>query len=383
MRILIFGGSFDPPHLGHAALLKAAVRQLTPDRVLIVPAYQAPLKGRPGASAAERLKMLRLVFPKARLELSELRSRRKVYTVDTLARLRRRFPTAELHFVVGSDSAANFSRWKNPGRLKALAHWWTATRPAPTKSVRHRPRYRNGAGTGQPPRFFGKIAGRMPDVSSTEIRRRLALGLGIDGLVAAAVAREIGRRKLYGAALLGTLKRSLKPERFHHTLCVAELADALARRHRLNAEKARLAGLLHDLGRSIPVPEMAAYAKKHRLRIEDAAGIAANQPILFHAHISADLARRRLGVDDPEVLSAVEKHTLGGREMSALDRLLYVADACSKDRGHAAAPRLRALAERDLDAAFAAVVREKLSYVREGGFWIHPLAKVLWNSLKK
>lgn len=371
MKILVFGGSFDPPHLGHAALLNAAVKKLRPDRVLIVPAYQAPLKGRPGASAAERLVLIRLgllpALAKARLDLSEMKSGKKVYTVDTLRRLKTRHPNAELHFVTGADSAANFLRWKNPAQLRALASWWTATRP----------------GTGAPPKDFRRIPGRMPGVSSTEIRRRLALGLPVKGLTAPAVERRIIARGLYGAALLGRLKDALTTERFHHTLCVADLADELARRWGLDAEKARLAGLLHDLGRSIPVPLMPAYVKKRRLKIEGAAGIAAHQPLLFHAHISADLARRRFGVDDPEVLSAVRKHTLGDRRMAPLDRLLYVADACSKDRGHAAAPRLRALARRDLKKAFAAVVREKLSYVKRGGFWVHPLAKVLWNSLPK
>lgn len=377
MRILVFGGSFDPPHKGHSALLNAAARQLKPDRILIVPAYQAPLKGKPGASAGERLRMVRLGLQpslpakwrrRARLDLSEHRSLRKIYTVDTLARLKRLHPKAELHFVVGSDSAAGFPLWKNPEELKTLARWWTAIRPGADKRT---------------PEFFGKIKGRMPGISSSELRRRLAFGQSVKGLVALPVESEIKRRVLYGAKLSSFLRSSLKPGRFEHTLCVAELAESLAKRWGLDPDRARLAGLLHDLGRSVPVGKMPAYARRRRLKVPALSGIIKNHPILLHAYISEDLARRRFGIKDEEILAAVRRHTLGDASMSRLDRLLFVADACSADRRFPGVERLRRSAFKDLDRAFAAVVRNKLDYVRGSDQWVHPMAMRLWNSLKK
>ncbi|MBI3551328.1 MAG: bis(5'-nucleosyl)-tetraphosphatase (symmetrical) YqeK [Elusimicrobia bacterium] len=376
MRILVFGGSFDPPHKGHAALLLAAVSQLRPDRILIVPAYQAPLKGRPGASASDRLRMIKLgLLPtlppkwrsKTRLELSEHGSRRTAYTVDTLGRFKRRFKNAELHFVTGSDSAATFPRWKNPAKLKTLCRWWTAMRPGTKGGI---------------PSFFGRIKGRMPDISSTQVRRRLAFGEPVSNQVAAPVMRLIDSRDLYATRLISHLKRSLKPQRLHHTLCVAELAEALARRWRLDAEKARLSGLLHDLGRSVPVPDMPAYARRHKIKVPALDAIARHNPLLAHAHISAALARG-LGFSDEQALSAVRKHTLGASSMSKFDKLLFVADATSKDRNYKGVVRLRRLAEKDLDRAFAAVVENKLGHVRKNGLWVHPSARSLWNSLRK
>src|SRR5262249_10564119 len=149
-----------------------------------------------------------------------------------------------------------------------------------------------------------------------------------------------------------SLRETLKPGRYEHTLNVAELADALARRHGADASKARLAALLHDAGRRFPPPLMAEYARKRRLKVPQRDLTAALEPILLHAHISEDLAAREFMVKDAEVLSAIRKHTLGDLAMSLLDKVVYVADACSADRRHPGVAKTRALAFDDLDAAF-------------------------------
>lgn len=375
MRMLIFGGSFDPPHRGHEALLKAACTRLRPARVLIVPAWHAPLKAAPNAPAAQRLALLREGLLKrlprglrrrTRIDPAELKSRRRVYTVETLQRLKRRHPKAELHFLTGSDSAASFERWKDPKTLRALAGWWTGLRPGSQAGV---------------PKFFGRLPGRFPDVSSTEIRRKLALGDKPYGLTPS-VLKRIYKRGLYGTRVVRVLHERLSSFRFTHTLAVARLSEALAKRWGENTEKARLAGLLHDCGRMVALPNMAEYARKKRLPMPSAKGAERHAPLLFHAHISSDLARREFGVEDPEVLSAVRKHTLGDRRMSRLDRVLYVADACSEDRDYPGAAALRRAAFQDLDAAFRRCVSSKIAHALSRGGWLHPTTVSLWNSLQ-
>ncbi|NNN07347.1 MAG: HD domain-containing protein [Elusimicrobia bacterium] len=377
MRTLVFGGSFDPPHRGHAKLLAAAAEKIRPDRILIVPAYRAPLKNRaPAATAEERLALVRVGLAqrlasrwrrKTQVEDGEVRARRCVFTVETLARLKGQDPAGELHFVCGADAAATFPRWKDPARLRALASWWYGARP--------------GA-AGAAPAFFRRVPGRFPDISSTELRAALELGQdeGPAQLFAETLA-EIKRRGLYGQARLARLSATLKPGRFAHTLNVAALADALARRHGVDAARARLAGLLHDAGRRFSSPELAAYVRRRRLRVPFGAQTAARTPMLLHAYVSEDLARREFGVRDAAVLRAVRRHTLGGPRMSVLDKVLYVADACSADRRHPGVERTRALAFDDLDAAFARCVVEKLSHALARRAWIHPATVALWNSL--
>jgi predicted HD superfamily hydrolase involved in NAD metabolism len=126
---------------------------------------------------------------------------------------------------------------------------------------------------------------------------------------------------------------------------------------------------------------MGAYARARRLKVPLLAETARLEPVALHAHLSEDLCKRRFGVRDAEVLSAVRKHTLGDPEMSLLDKIVYVADACSEDRRYPEAAGLRRLAFDDLDDACKACMANKLRWCVERQLWIHPLAVCAWNSL--
>lgn len=373
VKTLIFGGSFDPPHLGHLALLKKGIEHIKPDRVLIIPSYHAPLKkNAPQARATDRIRLVQegLLNPLplkmkliSRCYAREARARRTVFTVETLGALR-----GDLHFLVGQDSAENFHRWKSPEKLKSLATWWYGARPG---------------SKGRAPAHFKKIPGTFPDVSSTELRSSLALGRDCSDFLHPSVSKIIDDKGLYGWKLLATLRKTLSPERFEHTLNVASLAEALAMRHGATPESALLAGLLHDMGRRFNPAGVARYVKTRRIAVPMKSKVLESEPMLAHAYVSADLARREFSVDDPGILNAVRRHTLGDSKLSLLDKVLYVADACSHDRSHPGAAKTRALAFKNLDAALKRCVSEKLAHARSRDAWIHPLTLRLWNSLAK
>lgn len=370
MRVLVYGGTFDPPHRGHAALLHAAIKKIRPDKVLIVPAYQAPLKEAPQASSKDRLAMARLgivdplplKFRKlCRIDAREARSRRRVFTVETLGALK-----GELHFVCGQDSAVSFPKWRNPSRLKSLATWWYGARP--------------GA-KGLPPAHFRRVPGKFPDISSSELRTRLALGRDCTNELHPDVAAYIDRHLLYGKRMVTRLSTTLSPSRYAHTLNVAALAESLARRWGADPSKALLAGLLHDAGRRFRPHELARFARRRRLAVPERAIILRLDPMLLHAYASADIARHEFGVREPEVLKAIRRHTLGDLRMSLLDKILYVADACALDRSHETSAATRDLAFVDLDAALKRCVSDKLIHAVSREAWLHPLTVHLWNSL--
>lgn len=299
---------------------------------------------------------------RCRIDAREARARRRVFTVETLGALK----GAELHFVCGQDSAVSFPEWRNPSRLKSLATWWYGARP--------------GA-KGGPPAHFRRLPGSFPSISSTELRSKLALDRDCSKDLSPAVSSFIKKRRLYGEDVLSALRSTLSPTRYEHTLHVASLAESLARRWDADPVKARLAGLLHDAGRRYPPHELARYARRRRLKAPLRELILALEPMLLHSYVSEDLARREFGVADPEVLVAVRRHTLGGRRLGLLDKILYVADACAYDRTHATSAATRTLAFDDLDAALKRCIAEKIAHAVSRDAWLHPLTVNLWNSL--
>ena len=377
MKILIFGGSFDPPHRGHLELLSAAVRRLNPDRVLAVPALHAPLKGAPSASAAERARMLSLALKglpaaqrrKVRVLRYELERGRRTYSYELLRELRRRHPSAEFYFLAGSDSLQNFKRWRR----------WREILRGASLVIGRRPGF--SAGPESEGLKLQWLPGLFPAVSSTQLRRRIAAGEAPRALLNPAVLRLIEREGLYGRGLQRWLKRSLSPERYLHTLAVAKLAESLAAAHGLSPDAARSAALLHDAGRSIDTAELAGYVRRHKLAVPLFAETARQAPILLHAYASAHLARTLFGVRDAEILKAVANHTLGAPRMGGLEKVVYVADASSEDRSYPGAAKIRKMAFKDLDRAFLAAARQKLSFALASGLWVHPRGIKLWNEL--
>ena len=132
MRIGIFGGTFDPPHVGHLLVAQEALAVLALDRLVFVPAAQQPLKVGHGAAPAEaRLEMVRrtvLGVPRISCDAIEVDRSGLSYSVDTLAEYARRFPADELFFLLGLDAARSLPSWRQPRRL--------AQRQAQT--IRHR-----------------------------------------------------------------------------------------------------------------------------------------------------------------------------------------------------------------------------------------------------
>ena len=183
-RIGVFGGTFDPVHVGHLAIALAALESVPLDRVLFVPVRRSPLKDRdPLASTADRVAMLETAIasePRFALSRAELEREGVSYTVDTLEQLRSQ---GELFLILGSDALADLARWRAPDRIRELATILVAARPgAPEPGAMH------GARAFDAPRL---------DISSRELRARAARGMSLRYLVPDAVWEHIKRHGLY------------------------------------------------------------------------------------------------------------------------------------------------------------------------------------------
>ena len=191
MRIGVFGGTFDPPHVGHLLLASDAREVLRLDNLIFVPAATQPFKIHtpPVASPQDRLEMVRLaVADDANYTVDDTEIARKglSYTVDTLEHLSKRHPGAELFLLLGEDALAGVPQWRNPERIRELA----------TLAVMHRS---GPEGSPVTPIAVGvtAVSTRRVDVSSTEIRDRLRAGKSIKGFVPESVERFIDARGLY------------------------------------------------------------------------------------------------------------------------------------------------------------------------------------------
>lgn len=189
MNIGVIGGTFNPVHNGHLLIAQDALQQLGLNRVQFIPAATPPHKTPDRlVSGKHRLAMLQLAIRGNRqfaVDELELRRGGRSYSVDTLAALRRRQPDAEFYFIIGADSLPELHRWRSIHRLAQLCRFVVVARPGhPVQSPRVAVRWE-------------LVAGHPWDISSTEIRGRIASGRSIRYLVPDMVRHYIRQQKLY------------------------------------------------------------------------------------------------------------------------------------------------------------------------------------------
>ena len=192
-RLGVFGGAFDPPHVAHVALARAAVEQLQLDELRIFPTGLAWHKTQSATPAEHRLAMTRLAFAglaRTVIDDRELRRPGPTYTIDTLRELKSERPAAELFLVMGEDQATALTRWREWETILGMVTLCMAARP--------------GGASGQPglpaqARLRQLEMPAMPE-SATEVRQRVAAGEGIAHLVPPGVASYIERHHLYQPA---------------------------------------------------------------------------------------------------------------------------------------------------------------------------------------
>lgn len=215
MRVGLLGGTFDPPHIGHILAASDAYEALRLDRVLFVPAAQQPFKAHlpngpevvstARASAPDRLEMVRLAIAHdERFDVSAIEIERGglSYTVETLSELAERSPEDTWFLLLGADVLAMFAKWRQPERILQLATLAVFTRPSDESgdarsawsATCEQWMVTHGRAPERSPVFLDS---RRVDVSSTEVRERVATGRSIHGFVPDAVEQYITARGLY------------------------------------------------------------------------------------------------------------------------------------------------------------------------------------------
>lgn len=169
--------------------------------------------------------------------------------------------------------------------------------------------------------------------------------------------------------IINILSQKLSPKRFNHCRGVEETAVRMAQRYGVDVDKAMQAGLMHDCAREIPNHVLLAMAEQHNIKVDY---VERSEPVLLHAPIGALLAEQEYGITDKEVLAAIHSHTVGGKGMTALAKIIFIADFIEPGRTFPGVDKLRRLAEKDLDHALLAAYDHTMLYIIKRGDIIHP-----------
>ena len=384
MKIGIYGGTFNPPHLGHLTAAAAAIATLKLDKLLLIPASIPPHKALPAGSATaeQRLEMTRMAGEQLGLESKvetldvEVRREGKSFTSDTLAELKAQFPEDELWLLMGTDMFLSFETWHEPEKIASLAgiaaFGRTKADMEPQFSAQRDKLYRLYPDA----RIFTLTVPGVIDISSTELREQLASGTG-ENLLPPAVYGYILRNHLYGTDVnLKSLTLSqlrpvalsyLKHKRIPHVLGTEQEAIRLATRYGADVEKARVAALLHDCTKKLDMPEQLALCRQYGIELDELEQKALK---LLHAKTGAAIAREVFGVDD-EIYRAIWWHTTGHADMTLLEKIIYLADYIEPSRDFPGVNDLRACVYEDLDRGMLMGLEMTIDEMTEMGNPVH------------
>ena len=369
MKILIYGGTFDPLHIGHLKLFSSAIKEIKPDLCYVFVAYNSPYKEVCQTPYSLRKEMAQKVFAPLHKNIIfddfENKKHRKVYTYETLKYVKQKYPKAKFFILVGTDCAATVTTWKN-----AEYNFKNATFVIGL---------RQGYKTVKPTFKAHILKGVLPKMSSSALRLQIMLNGKTPKVILPAVADIINKNSLYTLHIHKWLKAHLKVPRFNHVLAVAKEAASLAKNYGVDVEKAALAGLLHDAGKSLTKDQMVAYAKKYKLKIENFKELAKYAPALLHSYISADIANKQFTVKDKLVLQAIARHTLGAKDMTIFDKILMISDMCAKGRRPQDIKLIKNALKKSLEDGLLAAEKVKITYTVQTNKWLAPQGIRLWN----
>lgn len=379
MKIGIYGGTFNPIHMGHISAARFAVEYLGLDQLLLIPAGIPPHKRLAADMPEHRLAMAELaaeaIGPKARTSSMELRRQGPSYTVDTLRELKKEYREDRLYLLMGTDMFLSFQNWREPGEIARVCTLCAFGRSeADTEELfavqRSYLRQTFGADV------VTLALPHITDISSTRLRECLGRGEG-RAYLDPAVYGYILRKGLYGVR--ADLKRlsledlrcaalsMLSRRRIPHVLGTEETAARLARRWGADETSARRAALLHDCTKKFDREQHLAVCRLYDIELDQEER---REEKLLHALTGAAVAKYEFGLA-PEEVEAIRWHTTGKADMTTLEKIIYLADYIEPTRDFCDLTELRELAFTDLDRAMLLGLTMAVKDLKKRGMAVH------------
>ena len=337
MNRIIFGGGFDPIHLGHINMALVA-KEVLKGEVIFVPAKIAIWKD-DSVNKEHKLAMLKLAIGKYdgfSIDTFEMDQDEQPRSFQTVEYFKKKYPKDKLFFLIGQDQANSFDRWSNPDEIAKMTQIVYYKRPKHAINQANIERFK-----------MKSIEGPVVDASSSDVRSLKSLAISEE------VLEYIEKNNLY---FVGKIKGYIKESRFNHSLEVAHLAYRLAKMHGADYQKAYIAGVLHDIAKGIDKDESLALMKQLYPEYLDIGAYA------YHQFLGEMLAKRDFEVVDEEILNAIKFHTTGRKDMCWLEKLIYAADKIEPTRGFDSSDLIKAM-EEDINKGFITVLEANYEYL--------------------
>ena len=389
-RIGIYGGTFNPPHIGHIQAAKQAVQALGLTKLLVIPDRIAPHKAMPGNSATpqQRLDMLRIALEDCPgIEVSNLELNREgpSYTFETILQLRETYPEAKLVLLMGTDMFLSFHTWRNPQIIldNAMLGVFYRGDKGEAAAIEAKKAEMEAAGA-----EVELVNNPVINISSTQMRRLLAFRCAGEFLPEG-VLDYIRENRLYDTRapwknlpmeeLESIVIRLLNPNRVAHVLGCRDTAVELAKHWGADVTDAARAGILHDITKAIDGPLQLTLCEAYGKILSD---FSRRYPKTLHA-LTGSLVAERIFGENENVVSAIEHHTTGRADMSMLEKIIYLADYIEPNRTIPGVEELRRLSYTDLDAAMKLGLEMTLEHLNRQGAEVSPASREALAWLKQ
>lgn len=344
-KTVIFGGTFDPPHIGHKNLL-SAVMQKGYDRAIVIPASVPPHKERQDAKQdfERRLSLARDMFEDMEnVTVSDIEGTRegKSYTVYTLEALKELYPDDKLYFLMGSDMLLYLEKWY---RFEDILKYVTIISAARSSEDYEKiTKYKNYLET----KYNCDIIIYnidITEISSTLLRHPLV--------------QKIDEHN----------KAHLSQSRYEHVNNVANYAVTLCARHNVPSFDAYVASLAHDCTKYMDDKEQLEYFEKNGITLTEDEYLC---PKIYHQISGAHFAKKEFGIENQDILNAIRYHTTGREGMSKLEMLVCLADSIEPTRSYDGVEKMRSAAKDSLEYALWLCFNRLIEYIKQRGLYMN------------
>ena len=339
-NIILFGGAFDPIHLGHLNMAKAASETLDAE-VIFIPAKISVWKNE-SAPIEDKIKMIELAikdygYNRFSLSRYEADSNSDInYSIDTVRHFKSIYPNDCLYLLIGRDQVNSFHKWKNADEIAKLAKIVFFGRLNEEIDDENIKKYE-----------MVEIKGEINDFNSTDIRELKSLD------TTDSVLDYIIDHDLY---FMKKIKSKMCEDRYIHSKSVGKLSYEIAKSNHLeDAKKALIAGLVHDCAKELDKKE------EKKIMVEHYPEFMYLHPVIHHQFTGAYMAEKEFGITDPVILDAIKYHTTANSNMSKIGLIIYCADKIEPTRGFDSKDLIDAM-KKDVMSGFKAVMKSNIEY---------------------